>query len=142
VYVWPPDLIVLSVWGRLYNNGVFWGPRGCYIFLNNIFNYLKGNCVLRTLARSPLQKFFGRDGHTYIHTYTRLGQINYLKRPLLGIVKGAFWGPRVCYIFLNNIFNYLKGNCVLRTLKNSFGRDGHTHIHTHTYTHIHTYTQG
>ena len=31
--------------------GVFWGPRGCYIFLNNIFNYLKGNCVLRTLAR-------------------------------------------------------------------------------------------
>ena len=38
-----------------------------YIFLNNIFNYyyLKGNCVLRSLARSPLQKiaslFFGRD---------------------------------------------------------------------------------
>ena len=56
-------------------NGVFWGPRGCYIFLNNIFNYLKGNCVLRTLARSPLQKiaslFF--DIHTHIHT--RLGPL-------------------------------------------------------------------
>ena len=44
-------------------------------FLNTIFNYLKGNCVLRTLARSPLQKiaslFFERDGHTHINTYTQ-----------------------------------------------------------------------
>ena len=58
---------------KIPNYGVFWGPRGCYIFLNDILNYLKGNCVLRTLARSPLQKiaslFFERDGHTHIHTY-------------------------------------------------------------------------
>jgi hypothetical protein len=34
---------------------------------------------------------------------------------------GVFWGPRGKYIFFyKNIFN-LKGNCVLRTLKNSFG---------------------
>jgi hypothetical protein len=29
-------------------------------------------------------------------------------------------GPRGCYIFLNNILFHLKGNCVLRMLKNSF----------------------
>ena len=66
------DLVLTNLYG------VFWGPRG-YIFMDNIFNYLKENCVLRTLARSPLQKiaslFFGRDGHTH----TRLGQINSLK---------------------------------------------------------------
>ena len=32
-----------------FQNGVFWGPRGSYIFY--IFN-LKGNCVLRTLKNS------------------------------------------------------------------------------------------
>ncbi len=60
-------------------------------FLNNIFNYLKGNCVLRTLARSlAAQKiaslFFGRDGHTYVHTYihTHTHTHTYL----------VFWCPR------------------------------------------------
>jgi hypothetical protein len=98
-------------------DGVFWGPRGCYIFLNNIFNYLKGNCVLRTLARSPLQKiaslFFGRDRHTHIHTHihtyththihtythtyihTRLGQIP--KKCLLGLCLE-------CETFIRGVF--------------------------------------
>ena len=31
----------------------------------------------------------------------------------------VFWGPRVAIFFSNSIFN-LKGNCVLRTLENSF----------------------
>ena len=48
--------------------------------MDNIFNYLKGNCVLRTLARSPLQKiaslFFGRDGHTHIHTYIHTHKVD------------------------------------------------------------------
>ncbi len=75
-----------------FENGVFWGPRGCYIFLNKIFNYLKGNCVLRTLKNSfaifwtacfarslAAQKiaslFFGRDGHTYTHTHTHTHKV-------------------------------------------------------------------
>ena len=53
-------------------------------------------------------------------------------------------GPkRLIYFFMNNIIN-LKGNCVLRTLKNSFAifwawrTYTHTHIHTHIHTYIHT----
>ncbi len=49
--------------------GEFWGPRGCYIFLNNIFN-LKGNSVLCTLKNSvALFWAWWINIHTYIHTY-------------------------------------------------------------------------
>ena len=50
--------------------------------------------------------------------------------------RSVLW---IIYFFMNNIFN-LKGNCVLRTLKNSFAIFWAWRTYTHTYTH--TYTKG
>ena len=60
-----------KMYSRCWFDGVFWGPRGWYIFfLNNIFN-LKGSCVLRTLKNSFAIFWAWRTYiHTYIHTHT------------------------------------------------------------------------
>ena len=47
-------------------------------------------------------------------------------------VRSVLGPKRLIYFFMNNKFN-LKGNCVLRTLKNSV-----TDIHTYIHTYIHT----
>ncbi len=51
--------------------------------------------------------------------------------------KSVLGPKRLVYFFYKTIFN-LKGNCVLRTLKNSFAIFWAWRTYTHTYTHTHT----
>jgi hypothetical protein len=58
-------------------------------------------------------------GKKPLDTKKPLGMIKNTRNEQALLIRSALGPKRLIYFFMNNIFN-LKGNCVLRTLKNSF----------------------